>query len=259
MTKIYKLMMLLNTLEKTLKSVIVRKISWITEIYQLLFKTLFNKKKRMLMKHVIHILMKVIQRAWNFSTSVISFFMFNVSEAFDNMSHQRLLHNLRKQQISLTLTDWIDSFLQKWISIFKLLEFESEFFSIFISILQESSLSFILYLFYNANLFNINNRSNLWTVTANWIDNVDFTVSDVFTKSNCQILQTLYTEIEIWTCQHTLIFIFIKYKFIHFINKLNIHNISVILILKFHKISFTKICWVLNIILNLQLKFEVYV
>ena len=96
-------------------------------------------------------------------------------------------------------------------------------------------------------------------MTASWIDNVDFMMLNIFIKLNCQMLQILHTETEIWTHWYTLIFILIKYKLIHFINKLNNHDIFIILILKFHEISLTKICQILNIILNLQLKFEVYV
>ena len=67
-----------------------------TKIYQLLFKTLLSERKRVSMKHVVHTLMEVIQGVWNSNTPVTSLLMLDISGAFDNMSHQRLLHNLRK-------------------------------------------------------------------------------------------------------------------------------------------------------------------
>ena len=141
----------------------------------------------------------------------------------------------------------------------KLSEYESKLFSIPTSILQDSLLSFILYLFYNADLLNINNRSNLWAVAASWIDDIGFIMSDTSTESNCQMLQALHTEAETWARWHASVFTPIKYELIHFTNKPNNHDISVILTLRPHEIPPTKTCQVLNIILDLQLEFEAHI
>ncbi len=66
------------------------------ETYQLLLRTLLGGQKGVSTEHAVHTLMKVIQKVWNSDTSVTSLLMLNVSEAFDNVSHQRLLHNLKK-------------------------------------------------------------------------------------------------------------------------------------------------------------------
>ena len=124
----------------------------------------------------------------------------------------------------------------------KLPEFESEPFSILTDIPQGSSLSLILYLFYNADLLNINNRSDLQAVTASWIDDVGFTVSGVSTEANCQVLQTLHVEAETWAHRHALVFALSKYELIHFINKLDNHNTSTALTLGSQEVSPTRIC-----------------
>ena len=81
------------------------------KIYQLLHKILLGERKKMLTKYAVHILMEVIQETWNSNTSMTSLLILDILGAFDNVSHQRLLHNLRKWRIPPALTDWIGSFL----------------------------------------------------------------------------------------------------------------------------------------------------
>ena len=92
--------------------------------------------------------------------------MLDVSEAFNNVSHQRLLHNLKKQCISLELVSWIESFLKGQTSTLRLSEYELELFSIHTGISQGSPLSLILYLFYNTDLLNMRSRSDLKATTV---------------------------------------------------------------------------------------------
>lgn len=159
--KAYRPVALLNTLGKAMESVMARRMSWMAETYGLLPKTLLGGRKGVSTEHAVHTLMEVIQGAWNSETPVTSLLMLDISGAFDNVSHQRLLHNLRKRRIPPALVSWIGSFLQGRTSTLKLPEFESELFDIHTGIPQGSPLSPILYLFYNADLLDIGNRSEL--------------------------------------------------------------------------------------------------
>ena len=149
--------------------------------------------------------------------------------------------------------------MQNWILTLRLSEFESKSFDIYTDISQELFLSSVLYLFYNVNLLNIDNKSNLHTMTASWIDNVNYIMSEVSAEINCWILQALHAEVEIWAHWYTLIFVSTKYELIHFTNKSNCHNIFIVLILKIHNILSFSTYYVLRIILNLQLKFKIHV
>ena len=91
----------------------------------------------------------------------MSLLMLNVSGVFDNVFHQRLLHNLKRHCIPSELVSWIESFLKNWTSTIRLPEYESEPFNIHTGISQGSPLSLILYLFYNVNLLDMGSRSNL--------------------------------------------------------------------------------------------------
>ena len=130
------------------------------ETHQLLPRTLLEERKGISTEHAVHTLMEIIQGAWNSDTPVTSLLMLDVSGAFDNVSHQRLLHNMRKRRIPMDMISWIESFLQDQTSTIKLPEFESGQFNIHTGIPQGSPLSSILYLFYNADLLDIENGEN---------------------------------------------------------------------------------------------------
>ncbi len=54
-------------------------------------------------EHAIHMLLEQIQGVWDSHTPVASLLMLDVSGAFDNVSHRRLLHNLKKRRIPTTV------------------------------------------------------------------------------------------------------------------------------------------------------------
>ena len=63
LVKAYRSVALLNTLRKAMESVMVRRISWMAETYQLLLRTLLGGQKEVSTEHTVHTLMKVIQKA----------------------------------------------------------------------------------------------------------------------------------------------------------------------------------------------------
>ena len=257
--KAYRPVALLNTLGKAMESVIARRISWMAEAHQLLPRTLLGGRKGVSTEHAVHTLMEVIQRAWNSDTPVTSLLMLDVSGAFDNVSHQRLLHNLKKRRIPLELVSWIESFLKGRTSTLRLPEYESESFSIHTGIPQGSPLSPILYLFYNADLLDMGSRSDLKATAVSWIDDVGFAVTGASAAANCQILRTLHIGAEAWASKHASVFAPAKYELIHFTNKPGDHDTSAELVLQNNRVSPSRTCQVLGVILDSQLNFETHI
>src|SRR5207249_954898 len=99
--KAYRPIALLNTISKLMDSIIIRRISFVTEIYQLLPSTHIRERKGRSVDHALHTIVKKIYGAWNSpKPQVISLLLLDVSGVFNNVSHTRLLHNLRKQRIN---------------------------------------------------------------------------------------------------------------------------------------------------------------
>jgi hypothetical protein len=78
--------------------------------------------------------------------------LLNVSGAFDNVSHARLLHDLQKRRVNEKTVKWIASFLSNRHTSIVINSFQSTAYQINTGIPQGSPLSPILYLYYNADL-----------------------------------------------------------------------------------------------------------
>ena len=76
---------------------------------------------------------------------------------------------------------------------------------------------------------------------------------------NCQILQILHIGAEAWASKYTSVFAPAKYELIHFINKLEDHDTSAELVLQTNRVSSSRTCQVLEVILNSQLNFEAHI
>ena len=99
LAKSYRPVALLNTLGKFLKAVITRRISYAVETERLLPKTHLGGRRGISTDHAIHNIINQIKMAWGKGKPVVSLLMLDVSGAYDNVSHERLLHNLRKKRL----------------------------------------------------------------------------------------------------------------------------------------------------------------
>jgi hypothetical protein len=99
--KTYKSIAFLNTLSKTLKSIIVRRISNLTETHKLLLNTQMNEHRDKACETTLELFTKQIHIVWNMSKNKIATLLnLNVIEAYDHVSKERLIHNFRNKRIS---------------------------------------------------------------------------------------------------------------------------------------------------------------
>ncbi len=96
--KAYKLIILLNTLNKIMKFIMTIRLNYAAKKHNLLFREHFESKKKIDSKHALHYIIETINSIW-VSKKIATMLLLNVIEIFDNVSHFRLLHNLKKRRI----------------------------------------------------------------------------------------------------------------------------------------------------------------
>ena len=217
--KAYRPIALLETIGKALKTILAKKIAFLAESHGLLPKTHMGGRKCTLTEHAIHLFIKKILAVWN-KGNIPSAIFLDVSEAFDNVSNKRLLHNLKKRRIDPRIIAWIKSFLDNRTTIIKTNEHTSGKFRILIGILQGSPLSLILYLFYNVDLMEISNKYKEINSSRFINDVMLVTTVDNIVKIN-KLLGKAHEECLVWARNHGSKFASKKYQLVYFTRKKN--------------------------------------
>jgi hypothetical protein len=98
--KTYRFIAFLNIFDKTLKSIIVKRISNLAETHKLLFETQMSERRERTCETTLKFFTKQIHIVWNMSKNKITTLLnLNVIDAYDHVSKERLIHNLRKRRI----------------------------------------------------------------------------------------------------------------------------------------------------------------
>lgn len=106
----YRPIALERTIGKVLESIIAETISYLTETYELLPSNHFGGRPCRSTEDAMMLLMENIYDTWG-DQKVMSALFMDVAGAFNNVVHQRLIHDLRKRRIPETITRWIASSL----------------------------------------------------------------------------------------------------------------------------------------------------
>ncbi len=251
--KAYRFIALLNILDKLIKSIMTTRLSYAAKKHNLLLKEHFESRKDIVSKHALHYIIETINSVW-INKKTATMLLLNVIEAFDNVSHLRLLHNLKKRQIESIYLIWVKKFLLKRYTILKLIDHITDRIRTVINVFQRSSMSSILYVFYNANLIDwcINSQADI--IAADFIDDINILVIKNWIEENVLSLKTIHVEsCMIWIHQHDSLFASIKYELIHFRRLLVSSDSKMILRILDHQIVFFFKCKYLDVMMNNQL------
>jgi hypothetical protein len=82
-----------------LEAVIANRLAYLTDVHRLFPSRHTGGRKLASTEHTIHFLLQRIHQAWA-QGKVASLLLLDVSGAYDNVSRERLLHNLRKHRIN---------------------------------------------------------------------------------------------------------------------------------------------------------------
>lgn len=199
-------------------------------------------------------LMKTIHATW-LREEITTVLLLNIMRAFDNLSHMRLIHNLRKRRIDDNMINWILSFLSNCSMIISLSKFISKIFETDTGISQESLISSLFYLFYNADL--MKKEKNYKTINLRYIDDVAKIITESSTEINCRKIESLFkTRKQSWSQKHASKFASTKFQLLHFKRSIKTSSSSEddTLHLKEHTIESRDIEIYLEVLLNKKLR-----
>ena len=211
--KAYRPIALLSTLGKVMETIIANRLAYVADVHHLLPSRHTGGRKLVSTDHAMHFLLQRIYKAWA-ENEVATLLLLDVSGAYDNVSAERLLHNLRKRGIDNKTNAWVNSFLEGRSTTLKLQEHTAPSVPIQTGIPQGSPVSPILYLFYNADL--IEQCKTHETEAVGYIDDVSILAVGPNAQSNCKILKSIHRRAEEWATKHGSQFAPAKYELVHF-------------------------------------------
>jgi hypothetical protein len=218
--KSYRPVALLNTLGKILEGIVATRIAWLVEEHSLLPNTHLGGRKGISVDHAIQLILDRVHRAWG-DGKVASMLLLDVAGAYDNVSHERLLHNMQRLGLG-GLVPWVRSFLTDRSTRIKLPNgYVSEAFPTPTGIPQGSPLSPILFLLFNAPLVRactLRGFRDDTTEAYGWVDDVCILAVSRSYEENVNILEKTLHRADTWAKRHAARFAPDKFELIHFTN-----------------------------------------
>lgn len=199
---------------KVMESIIATRLSFTAEAHNLLPRSHFGGRKGTPPEHALHFIMKRILSAW-VARKVATMLLLDVTRAFDNVSHPRLFHNLRKRRIDGFTLTWIASFLSDRYTTLKLVDRSTGKIRTVIGLPQGSPLP-ILYLFYSPALIEACMSPGNGTVASGFIDNVAILTVGGSAEENLEILREVHGKAIDWANTHGSVFAPAKYELTNF-------------------------------------------
>ena len=117
------------------------------------------------------------------------------------------------------LINWIFFFIFNWKITFIFDNQKSRILNIFVRISQDSSLSLILFLFYNIKFLEICNSTKVKVNSLIFIDDINMLVYRSITEENCKQLKAVHDKYLLWVKKYRALFISEKYILIYFSKK----------------------------------------
>jgi len=229
---------LFNTLSKILKFIVFEHLQNIIEACDLILNIQIKVCKHRSTDTTLQLITEKIYIVWsNTRIRVVSLLNLNEKNAFNNVMHSRLLHDMKKRKVSRLLFKFVKNFLKNRCITMTIDDYMMMKCSMNIDISQDFSLSLILYLFYNANLLKACNDIKLRINFTNFVNDINILIYKEFMKCNCKVLSEIYDRCKQWSKMHDIKFLMTKHKLIHFTKTSKWFNMKVDVKLMKHQID----------------------
>ena len=111
--KTYRFIALLDIMSKALKSTMIKRLSNIIKIHCMLSNAQMKTRRKWFVISTLDLLIDQVHTVWDCKIKYVAFMLsLNVVEAFDQVSHIRLLHMLKMKRTSSYIIKWTRSFLK---------------------------------------------------------------------------------------------------------------------------------------------------
>ena len=251
--------MLFNTLSKILKFIIFKHLQNIIEACNLILNTKMRVCNHKLTDTTLQLITEKIYIVWSdMRRRVISLLNLNKKSAFDNVVHSRLLHDMKKRRVFRLLLKFMKNFLRNRCIMITIDDYTTAKCNVNVDISQDSSLSSILYLFYNVNLLEACDNIKLRTSFTDFMNDVNILIYEEFMKRNCKVLSEIYDRCKQWSKTYDIKFSMTKHKLIHFIKTFKWFNMNIDVKLMKHQINSKSDIRVLKVQLNFKLKWVIH-
>jgi len=250
---------LLDTLSKILKFIVFKHLQNIIKACNLILNIQMRVYKHKSINTTLQLIIKKIYTMWSDTRRrIVSLLSLNKKNAFNNVIHSKLLHNMKKRKVSRLLLKFVKNFLKDQRITIIIDDYMMMKCSVNVNISQNSLLSSILYLFYNVNLLKACNDIKLKTNFINFVNDVNILTYKEFMKCNCRVFSEIYDKCEQWSKMHDIKFLMTKHKLIHFTRTFKWFNMKVDIKLIKHQINLKLNIKVLKVQLNFKLKWVIH-
>ncbi len=257
--KTYKSIVLFNTLSKILKFIIFEHLWNVVEMCNSILNIQMRIHKHKSTDTTLQLIIKKIHIVWSdIRRRVVSLLNLNEKNAFNNVAHSRLLHNMKKRKVLRLLLKFVKNFLRNRCIMITIDDYMITKCSVNINISQDSLLSLILYLFYNADLLKACNNIRLRINFTDFVNDINILTYEEFMKCNCRVLSEIYDRCKQWSKTHNIKFSKTKHKLIYFTRIFKWFNMNINVKLIKHQIDLKSNIRVLRIQLNFKLKWVIY-
>ncbi len=143
----------------------------------------------------------------------------NVVEAFNQVSHIRLLYMLKMKRTLSYIIKWTRSFLKNWETLLIFNEQMSNIRKINADILQKFLILLIFFLFFNTSLIKKCKALKIKIEVLNFVNDINILVYNKFIEEICKTLSKAHDICAKWACIHDTTFASKKYELTHFTRK----------------------------------------
>jgi Reverse transcriptase (RNA-dependent DNA polymerase) len=163
----------------------------------------------------LYLLTEQIHTIWEMDPkAIVTMLSLDMTGAYDRVSHERLIHNLRQKKIPEWVTRYVNSFLSERTTCLSFAGYTSKPITIKTGIPQGSALSPILFLYFVYELLDTLQGHN--SSSFGFVDDHNLLAWSRTTTANCVRLEQMHTECITWAKRHGMTWNPDKYSIIHF-------------------------------------------